>query len=127
MEVQVNPGIENLKILLWVMIPLLTVLVSGIGTLTVIFLKRQTTAFDKMADAIDNLKTAFATLKAVVDTSNPLVTRRLNIHSSILDKHEGRIKVLETEHRMIHRRCNINTVQEDGTGEIKEQENEEEN
>jgi hypothetical protein len=63
-----------------------------------------TDSFENMTNAITELKVTVASIKTQFDSANPIVTNRLNSHSRILDDHEGRIKVVETEHKLFHRK-----------------------
>ena len=122
MEIQTNPDAESLKLIIWLLIAVLAVLVSAVGffiTFGINWIKdsieRLSTSFDEMVDAMTGLKVTVAEVKTQYDFENPLVTKRLDSHSRILDKHEGCLKTLMTEHRMIHGKCINLEKDEEGT------------
>jgi hypothetical protein len=115
MEIQANPDAESLKLIVWLLIAVLSVLVVVVGFLLTFgiawikdSLKDFSISFTKMTAAITGLKVTVAEIKTQFDSENPLVSKRLDGHSLILDDHEGRIKVMETEHRLFHKKTCIN-------------------
>lgn len=111
MEIQANPDAESLKLIVWLLIAVLIILFAIVGYLLTFGigavksnLERLTESFGSMITALTDLKITVASLKTQFDSESPVVVKRLDTHSYILTKHEGRIKTLETEHNMIHKR-----------------------
>lgn len=111
MEIQANPDAESLKLIIWLLVAVLIVLFSIVGYLLTFGigavksnLVKLAESFENVTAAITDLKIAVASLKMQFDSESPVTLKRLDTHSFILTKHEGRIKTLETEHNMIHKR-----------------------
>lgn len=111
MEIQANPDAESLKLIIWLLIAVLIVLFAIVGYLLTFGigavksnLVKLAESFENVTAAITDLKIAVASLKMQFDSESPVTIKRLDTHSFILTRHEGRIKALETEHNMIHKR-----------------------
>lgn len=111
MEIQANPDAESLKLIVWLLIAVLVVVLAIVGYLLTFGvgavksnLQKLSESFENIIMAITELKVTFASLKTHIDSENPAIIKRLEKHSYILTKHESRIKTLETEHNMIHKR-----------------------
>jgi hypothetical protein len=104
-----DPG--HLRLIVWLLSGLLAVMVAiigffitfGIGWMRDGF-KKLSESFEEMTVAITGLKVTVAEIKTEFESKNPLITDKLRTHSFILQKHESRIKTLETEHNLIHKR-----------------------
>jgi hypothetical protein len=116
-----NPDANHLKLIIWLLVGVLGVLTLiigyfitfGMGSLKSTLETLSTTfsqSLKHMSETITELKVAITGLKTQVETEAPHVTKRLDTHSFILTKHEGRLKVLETEHNMIHK---VKCIKED--------------
>jgi hypothetical protein len=111
MDITANPDAESLKLIVWLLISVLVIMLSIVGYLLTFGigavktnLAKLAESFMNMTNAITELKVTVAELKTQINSENPVVSKRLDTHSFILTKHEGRIKVLETEHNFIHKR-----------------------
>lgn len=101
MEIQANPDVQHLQVLLIVLIPVLLISAGIIGY----FLKKTGDAINSMSLTLENIRIEFATLKSKVDTESPSVSQRLDSHSRVLDRHESILTRLQTEHTLIHKNC----------------------
>lgn len=98
MELQANPDLEQLKLILWISGPVLFAMLAVIGY----FLKQQIDASKAVADAVNALNIAVTELRTHSVIEYPTTVTRLNAHSEKLDDHENRITIIETEHIHLH-------------------------
>lgn len=98
MELQANPDLEQLKLILWISGPMLFIMLTVIGY----FLKQQIEASKAIADAVNALNIVVTELKTHSALEYPQTVTRLNAHSEKLDDHETRITIIETEHNHLH-------------------------
>ena len=99
MEIQANPDIEQLKIILWIAGPLILVMLGVIGY----FIKQQIEASKAIANVVQQLNILVTELRTQNELLNPVIDRRLNHHSETIEGHERRLTVIETEHHINHR------------------------
>jgi hypothetical protein len=99
MEIQANPDIEQLKIILWIAGPLILVMLGVIGY----FIKQQVDASKAIADVVQQLNILVTELRTQNELLNPVFERRLNHHSESIEGHERRLTVIETEHHINHK------------------------
>lgn len=95
MELQVNPGPESLKLMLYIAGSIILVLLTIIG----FFLGMQIRTTTRINDIVTRLQ-------AISELTGPVTERRLNAHAEQLDDHEGRIKDLENDHKHFHKKIN---------------------
>jgi flagellar basal body-associated protein FliL len=118
-EIPTNPDAEALKLIIWLLIAVLIIMLTIVGYLLTFGigavktnLGKLTDSFENMTNAITELKVTVASIKTQFESANPIVTNRLNSHSNILTQHEGRIKFIETEHNLFHRKTCIDHEKE---------------
>ena len=99
MHVDMNPDIEQLKIILWIAGPMIVLMLGVVGY----FIRQQIDASRSIADAVQQLQLIVAELRTHNELLNPVIERRLNHHSENLEDHERRLTVIETEHCLNHK------------------------
>lgn len=99
MEIQANPDLEQLKVILWIAGPLIVVMIAVIGY----FIKQQIEASKAIANVVQQLNILVTELRTQNELLNPVFEKRLNHHSENIEEHERRLTVIETEHHINHR------------------------
>jgi hypothetical protein len=99
MEIQANPDLEQLKLIIWIAGMLLMIMLMVIGR----FLWMQIEASRAIADALNALKVVVTALKTQTDLQNPVMEKRLNDHAADIKDLKNRVTIIETEHTNFHK------------------------
>jgi hypothetical protein len=112
MEIIANPSAESLKVIVWLLIAVLSILVAVVAFFIVFgitwvknSLERLSNSFGEITTAITELKMTVSEVRAKFEVGNPIIIKRLDCHSKKLERHNGQLKILMVEHRIIHKKC----------------------
>lgn len=99
MEIQANPDLEQLKLILWITIPVLAALLMIVGY----FIRESFQASKNLTDAVNTLTMTVTALKTQLELQSPVTEHRLNDHSDRIMKIDKRLLVIETDHLNFHK------------------------
>ena len=99
MEIQANPGIEQLKTILWILIPIIVIMLAIISY----FIREQFQSSRNLTDAVNTLTLIVTALKTQLELQSPVTEHRLNDHSDKIRGIDKRLIVIETDHKNYHK------------------------
>jgi hypothetical protein len=98
MEIQANPDLNHLKVIIWIIGPLMLTMLAVIGY----FLKQQFDATREMSNELASIRLLITKVMTHDEITDPVLEKRLNNHSQTIGDHEKRLTKVETHCEITH-------------------------
>jgi hypothetical protein len=108
MEIQSNPDLESLKLVLWCALGVIAVLLVITGYFIKQQINRQVDASKAITVAVDKLKEVVNTIKSQNEVQMPAINKLLDSHSDAIKNIDQRVIKIETRLEIKPQRHNSN-------------------